>query len=182
MTMVTGAKLVAVPTWSWPGSSPSKTGVNALTSRPSRWSAHCALLIEIAGTSPAMTRTRCWEIAEAWIKISTSAKGGREESEIAASARPYANSNRSTSSARWRHTTAMSSRTAMSSQLNACRANSAHSAACARYRSARTSTGVNALIRGFPAVCSGTFMAPERNTTISVPESRDIEENQNQDG
>jgi hypothetical protein len=31
-------------------------------------------------------------------------------------------------------------------------------------------------------MCSGTVMAVERNTTISVPESRDIEENQKQDG
>src|SRR5215831_2760282 len=41
---VTGAKFVAIPLGSWPGSS-----------RPSRQLPHCALLIEIAGTSPAMT-------------------------------------------------------------------------------------------------------------------------------
>jgi hypothetical protein len=102
----------------------------------------------------------------------TSAKGRRKESAAVASARRYVNSNRSTSSARWRQTTAMSSITALSSGLNACRANSAHSAACARYRSARTSTGADTLIRGFPAMYSG-IMTAERNTTISVPETQD---------
>ena len=37
------------------GHSPSKTGANALLSRPSRLGKHCASLIGIAGTSPAMT-------------------------------------------------------------------------------------------------------------------------------
>src|SRR5947209_852443 len=39
-----GAKVAAVPTWSWPGLSPAIPIIG-----------HCAILIEIAGTSPAMT-------------------------------------------------------------------------------------------------------------------------------
>ncbi len=44
---VTGAKVVAVPTWSWPGSSWLVPAI------PIIW--HRAILIEVAGTSPAMT-------------------------------------------------------------------------------------------------------------------------------
>ena len=37
------------------GHSPSKTGVNALTSRPSRLGEHCANLSEMPGTRPGRT-------------------------------------------------------------------------------------------------------------------------------
>ena len=98
---------------------------------------------------------------------------GRER--IATSAHPYANSNRSTSSARWRQTAAMFSRMALSSRVNACCANSSHSAACALYCLARTSTGDNTLIRWFPVICASAFMTSERNATIVVPGTWDAE-------